>query len=101
MRKTGNWNAFRYDFDDLTKKLSAVHKEYKEAKTHAETWRGKFLESLATAKAKKNGTKVAIEWKTLTTVSKQCRQALKLEKLHTSTSSSAQHQALFPSGKVV
>ena len=38
MRKTGNWNALKYDLEDAQKKLTTAHKEYKEAKQNSEVW---------------------------------------------------------------
>ncbi len=67
--------------EDVVKKLTAIHKDYKEAKTHAEVWRNDFLESLAAAKAKKNGTTIEKERKQLTTVSKQRKQARNIKRM--------------------
>jgi hypothetical protein len=81
MKKTGIWTALRHDMEDVVKKLTAIHKDYKEAKTHAEVWRNDFLESLAAAKAKKNGTTIEKERKQLTTVSKQRKQARNIKRM--------------------
>ena len=75
MKKTSEWTALQHDLEDATKKLAEAHKAYEEAKKEAHIWRDDFLESLAEAKAEKNGTKVELERKKLTTVSKQRRQA--------------------------
>jgi len=81
MKQTGIWTALKYDLEDVTKRLNQAHKDYKEAKQHAEVWRDDFLESLAEAKAKKNGTDVAKERKKLTTVSKQRKQARNIKRM--------------------
>ena len=89
MKKTGEWTALRYDLEDATKKLAEAHKAYEAAKKEAQVWRDDFLESLAEAKAEKNGTKVELDRKKLTTVSKQRRQARNIKRMRRKLGNSA------------
>jgi hypothetical protein len=89
MKKTGEWTALRHDLKDTIQKLAEAHKAYEEAKKEAHVWRDDFLESLAEAKAEKNGTKVELERKKLTTVSKQRRQARNIKQMRRKLGNSA------------
>jgi hypothetical protein len=75
------WTALQHDLEDITTKLKNFHTDYKKAKQHADVWRNDFLESLAMAKAKKNGTTVDKERNQLTTMSKQRTQAWNIKRM--------------------
>jgi hypothetical protein len=68
-------NALASNKTDAESKLSIAHEEYKEAKAHDGIWRDEHLDSLAEAKAEKNGSTIDQEIKLLSTISRQRRQA--------------------------
>jgi predicted ATP-binding protein involved in virulence len=68
--------AHKKNLEDVSKKLSDIHKDYDEAKKHVEVWQEECLESLAESKAKmKNGTNVGKEREKLMMILKQQKQA--------------------------
>ena len=81
MAKTGIWNAFSADETGAELNLKLAHRQYRAAKKDASVWRDDFLQSLAEAKAKKNGTSVDHEWKQLTRVEGQKTQARNVKRM--------------------
>ena len=81
MKKTNIPNALASDETDAAQHLDIAHAEYKEAKKSDGIWRDEHLESLAEAKAKKNGTTIEQEAKILSTISRQRSQARNIRRM--------------------
>ena len=81
MLKTGIWHALQCDRDNAGDMLREAHSEYRVAKKNAVVWRDSFLDSLAEAKAKKNGTSVELETTKLKRVDKQKTQARNVKRM--------------------
>jgi hypothetical protein len=81
MAKTRIRDALSNDLEQTEMLLDTAHKSYKDARKLAATWRNEFLESLAEAKAEKNGTSMEKELKSLVQIEKQRRQARSIKRM--------------------
>ena len=81
MHKTGEMEALRASQTTANEHLNNAFKVYKKAKKKADNWRNEFLDSLAAARAKANGTTVEAEEKSMKQIERQRRQARNVKRM--------------------
>ena len=81
MHKTGEMEALRVTQSTAKQQLDLAFKVYRKAKKKADNWRDEFLDSLAAAQAKTNGTTVEVEEKSMKQIKRQRQQARNVKRM--------------------